>query len=139
MSSELWWLAMGNSYRSFGLQSGMDKSKCNCIIRQCLKSIRNWKSSFQVLLQYNDCKKEDKNSGIGRLLNVVGSIVVSHLEICTQNRNTANYFNHSRRCSLPIQGITDANQKFIFNQHQISRYVTLKFFSKNGGCVSFSI
>ena len=58
-------------------------------------------------------KKIEEFSCISRFPNVVGAIDGSHIEICAPNENAADYSNRNRYYSLVLQGIADANQKFI--------------------------
>ena len=111
----LWRLATGDSYRSCGLQFGIGKSTAQVITKAFVKAIRKRKDDFiKFPVEIDDVRVKIRDfQCLSKFPNVVGAIDGSHIEICAPTTNAADYFNRNRYYSLVLQGISDANQKFI--------------------------
>ena len=111
----LWRLATGDSYQSCGLQFGIGKSTANAITKAFIKAIRKRKNEFiKFPVDTDDVNRKILEfQCLSKFPNVVGAIDGCHIEIFAPTLNAADYFNRNRYYSVVLQGISDANQKFI--------------------------
>ena len=111
----LWRLATGNSYRSCGLQFGLGKSMAKNVcseFEQAIFSLRDCFIKFPLSSQEIRKKIEEFEESYG-IPHVIGAIDGCHIEINAPPNNHEDYFNGKQHYSVNLQGIVDANLKFI--------------------------
>lgn len=111
----LWRLATGNSYRSCGLQFGLGKSTVEIICSEFEQAIFNLKNRFLKfpLTTQEIRNKMDKFEESYGIPQIMGAIDGCHIEINAPPDNHEDYFNRKQHYSVNLQGIVDANSKFV--------------------------
>ena len=111
----LWRLATGNSYRTVGLTFGISRCTamsikdkfCSALMRRAndvIKFPRTEAETRQFIKEFQ---------GISRFPQVVGALDGSHIPIKVPKEDPNEYVNRKRFYSIVLQGVADANGKFL--------------------------
>ncbi|XP_068742062.1 uncharacterized protein [Montipora capricornis] len=107
----LWRLATGNSYRNCGLQFGFGKSTAKFICSEFEQAILELKEHF-IKFPLTNQEIREKIEEFEELYGIP-QIIGCHNEINAPPENHGDYFNRKQHYSVNLQGIVDANLKFI--------------------------
>ena len=111
----LWRLATGNSYRTVGLTFGIGRCTamnvkeefCSALMRQANNFIKFPKTEAETR------KSIQEFQDISRFPQVVGALDGSHIAIKAPKQDPNEYVNRKNFYSIVLQGVTDANGKFL--------------------------
>ena len=111
----LWHLGTGNSYRTTGITFGQGKSTVIKICENFMEALIRRKNEF---IQFPEDTRDvayamRKMESVVGLPNVVGAIDGSHISIKAPHVNHEDYFNRKQNYSMNLQGVMDADGKFI--------------------------
>ena len=111
----LWRLGTGNSYRTTGITFGQGKSTVIKICEDFMETLVRRKNEF---IKFPEDTRDvtqaiRKMEDIAGFPNAVGAIDGSHISIKAPRINHEDYFNRKQNYSINLQGVVDADGKFI--------------------------
>ena len=106
---------LGNSYRTTGITFGQGKSTAIKICENFMKALIRRKNEF---IRFPEDTRDvahalRKMESVSGVPNVVGAIDGSHISIKAPHVNHKDYFNRKQKYSMNLQGVVDADGKFI--------------------------
>lgn len=112
MAVALWRLATGNSYRTVGLTFGI--GRCTALERanDFIKFPKTEAETRQSILEFQD---------ISRFPQVVGALDGSHIPIKAPKEDPNEYVDRKSFHSIVLQGVADANGKFLHVSYWLCR------------------
>ena len=111
----MWRLGTGNSYRTTGITFGQGKSTVIKICEDFMETLIRHKNEFIKFPEdTRDVERATrKMEDIAGFPNTVGAIDGSHITIKAPHINHEDYFNRKQNYSINLQGVVDADGKFI--------------------------
>lgn len=111
----LWRLATGNSFRTIGLTFGVGRcTAMNIKDDFCTALMRRVNEFIKLHTTENDTRKAIQGfENISTFPQVVGALDGTHIRIAAPNDNPNSYYNREKNYSVVLQGVADANGKFI--------------------------